>query len=122
MEHLASTAGSLFDSSIDTAGMVESVCSQELANTGRSFPTEILSIQSTTQRIVWQKASQFFHIKAQTHTQNLFVAAAATAVGEVKQHTLSQRHTHTNLCHVTRTRCIHGNIDAHTEKLAKCPT
>lgn len=62
MEHLASTAGSLFDSSIDTAGLVESVRSQELANTSTSFPTEILLIQSTTQRIVWQEVFKSFAI------------------------------------------------------------
>lgn len=62
MEHLASTAGSLFDSSIDTAGLVESVRSQELANTSRSFPTEILLIQSTAQRIVWQEVFKSFAI------------------------------------------------------------
>lgn len=62
IEHLASTAGSLFDSSIDTAGLVESVRSQELANTSTFFPTEILSIQNTTQRIVWQEVLKSFAI------------------------------------------------------------
>lgn len=58
MEHLASTAGSLFDFSIDTAGLVENVRSGELANTNRSFPTEILLIQSTTQRRVVARFSK----------------------------------------------------------------
>lgn len=84
MEHLASTAGSLFDFCIDTAGLVENVRSRELANINSSFLTEILLIQSSAQRRVvargFQKLCSFFYIKAQTHTQSLFVAAAATAV------------------------------------------
>lgn len=50
MEHLASTAGSLFDSSIDTAGLVENLHLRELATQTDLSPTEILLIQSTMQR------------------------------------------------------------------------
>lgn len=49
---------------LNTAGLVE--------RAGRSFPTEILSIQSTTHRIVWQevfKIFAIFFILKHKHTQ-----------------------------------------------------